>query len=292
MKYFLIFFNFQLIISSIGSQIHVQNIYLATFETVGTSSKISSISILQNHNIGNYNNQPFYAKDSIILYTANQKTDTSGTDIFALNFPLKTIQRITATTQSEYSPQWQRGADILTCVRVENNMKDQLLWAYPTDRSNKGYNMIPSLKNIGYYSFIDSDLVALFLVGDPHQLVVYNFKTKKIEKLDQQIGRCIKTSESKDVWYIQKNPTTDWVLKKWDFQAKEIETVKSMPMKGEDFIFPHQNKIWLSSENKIYESKLDAYEGWKVILDGKNWGLTSITRMEKLDDNHYILIGN
>ncbi|MBL0294579.1 MAG: hypothetical protein IPQ04_10025 [Saprospiraceae bacterium] len=292
MKYFLFFFNFHLIISSLGSQIPIQNVYLATFETVGLSSKVTSISLIDNHNIGYYNNQPFYAKDSVLLYTANQKLDTLNTDIYALNFPHKTLQRITATTQSEYSPQWLKGTEILTCVRVENNKSDQFLWAYPADRSSKGYNMIPSLKNIGYYSFIDPELVALFLVAEPHELVLYNFKTKKTEKIDHQIGRCIKTSDTKDVWYIQKNPTTDWVLKKWNFRTKQVETIKSMFMKGEDFIFPHQNKIWVSADNKIYESKLDAYEGWKMILDGQNWGLISITRMEKLDENHYILIGN
>ena len=162
------------------------DVYSFSFQKLNTRYTISNPKYLTNFNDNGYNNQPHFIDQRNLLLSC-QLSGQDKTDILALNLFAKKKHLVTRTPEAEYSPQLRPGSKDFNCVRVESDEKTQRLWQFPLNHSSQGEPLFPEVKNVGYYHWLDNTSVAMFLVGDPHSLVVGNADDNSITQITSNI---------------------------------------------------------------------------------------------------------
>ncbi len=246
---------------------------------------------LTDFNKSGYNNQPHFVTDDELYITVQLFNDTSQTDLYALNIAQKTLTRVTQTPESEFSPSLVPPIDDddeglrFSCVRVEQDgQRSQRLWAFPVDRSTRGAPVFKTLRNVAYYHWINSEKVALFLLGNPHELAVTNIQDERTITVVSNIGRCLQWSGRNEVSYVDKNNAQQWMIRKLDVRFYRTEAVVPALPGSEDFVVLADGTYLMGSYGKLfkYHPKKDAT--WLEIADFSFYGYDKITRMAVTDD--------
>ncbi|MCC6461333.1 MAG: hypothetical protein IT260_12740 [Saprospiraceae bacterium] len=239
-----------------------------------------------------YNNQPAFFGPNELYLTVQQPSDTTQTDIFALNLLLNTSTRVTATTTPEYSPTLMPGGRSFSAVRVEPDGA-QRLWAFPTDRSNNGRPIFPELSNVGYHCWLRDTLVALFLVGDistNHALALVGTGRQQPTRVAFNIGRSLQKMPDGRLAYIQKATEQTWFVKTYDLQKKSSEIlVKTLPG-SEDFIVLPDGTLLAGSGPKLYQYHPSRQSDWKEVADWSRYGVQKITRLAASPDGKLVAV--
>ncbi|MGB4960789.1 MAG: hypothetical protein WBO36_15005, partial [Saprospiraceae bacterium] len=185
---------------------------------------------------------------------------------------------------SEFSPTPGPDTHQFTTVRIEADGKDQSLWSYPLDRSNIGKRWLPKLNNVGYFTFIGTDTVAMFLVGQPHSLVLGHLPSGKQEKIVDNIGRCLKTDQQGNIVFVQKVNADHWILKSYSPKNKTMIEICHMPSGREDFdLMP--NGSYITSDGpliKIFNPSKE--KEWISIADFSSLKIMNINRLSIFRD--------
>lgn len=278
--------SFALLILSntIFAQLPKTDVYLAEFKNLNSRPEIISLKYLTGFNPNGYNNQPrFFNYDEIYLTTAIDTHQT--TEIYHLDVKKNQKYRVTDTEKiSEFSPVPVPNGRYFTCVRIEADGVDQSLWKYPLDRSDKGQRLLPDLRNIGYYTWLNKDSVALFLVGSPHTLAIANIKSNKMDVIAENIGRCLKTDNEGNLLFVHKLSSDKWTLKSYDISEKIFTSICQMPAGREDFeilvngTFVTGDGVYL----KIFMPGKD--KDWVNIADFSAKGIKNINRISAVRD--------
>src|SRR5690349_2540611 len=107
-----------------------------------------------------YNNQPRFFTDNELWLTVQIPSDTTQTEIYALDLSGKSFTRVTATPKTgEYSPTLMPGGKRFSAVRVEED-GNQRLWSFPVDMSDNGHPEFDHLLNVGYHCWLNDTLAA------------------------------------------------------------------------------------------------------------------------------------
>ena len=237
---------------------------------------------LNKFQMGGYNNQPSFVENNQILITSN--FNTSGTDILWLNLDRKEFFAFTKTTKiSEFSPGLTPDKKHVSAVRIEEDGKSQTLWAYPIDRSNFGKNLFPHLENIGYYTWVDSVQVALFLVDSIHTLALANIDNQKIIYLQENIGRCLK-SKDKSIYFTKKHISGVHIVKKFDTRYQVIETIMTLPEGTEDFEILSNGDLIYAHGGILYKCTEKNRTEQQVLQDFSSFGIKNIRRIAILNE--------
>lgn len=238
---------------------------------------------LNKFHIGGYNNQPSFVLDNQILITSN--FNTSGTDILWLNLDRHEFFPFTKTEKiSEFSPVLTPDKKHVSVVRIEEDGKTQTLWLYPANRSEFGKNLLPNLENIGYYAWVDSVQVALFLVDSIHTLALANIENQKVIFLQENIGRCLKT-EDNNIYFTKKDIAGFYTIKKFDTKYQVIETIFSLPEGTEDFEISTNGDIVYAQGGLLYKSSSTNRFEKQVIMDFTSFGIKNIKRVAIMNNN-------
>lgn len=272
------------VFTDLKAQLPKTEVYVAEFKNLFSKPQVLSVSYLTAYNRHGYNNQPrFISYDDLMLSSA---IDTAQiTDIYQLNLRNREIFRVTDTEQiSEFSPTPSSTPGQFTCVRIEADGKDQSLWSYPSDRSSKGKRLMPSLKNIGYHTWISQDTVALFLVGTTNTLAIANTNSQKMDVILDNIGRCIKYGADGTLYIVHKTKPDAWILKGYHLKDKAMSVITQMPQGTEDFEILANGTFMAGSGSilKTFTPKKDTE--WVPIADFSEKGITGITRITAFRD--------
>jgi hypothetical protein len=276
--------TFLIFSSAIFAQLPKTDVYFAEFKTLGTNPQMVSLKYLNGFNPNGYNNQPkFFGYDEIFMTSAIDTAQT--TDIYHLDLKKTEIFRVTDTEKiSEFSPAPTPLLGWFTCVRIESDGVDQSLWKYPTERSGQGTRLLPNLKNIGYYAWINQDTLALFLVGSPHKLAVANVKTGTVETIVESIGRCLKVDNNGNLIFVHKISTDNWVLKTFHIQDKSMSIVCKMPIGREDFDIMINGTLVVGDGSMIKTFLPGKDKDWISIADLTAKGINNINRLSVVRD--------
>lgn len=288
MKYKYLFFYIIVFSASLNAQMPKTDMYLAEFENIWQSPKLLKTTFLNQFNSQGYNNQARYVSDDEIYMTV--ATDPLGkTDIYAINPEKSTFYYVTKTPEiSEFSAI--PFENTFATVRIEADGKDQSLWLYPKDRSHQGKRLFPKLSNVGYFSWLDKNNFAMFLVGKPHQLAIGNSVTEDVQIVTENIGRCLKTNGEEILYFVDKSKTDIWYLKQYDLLEKNIQTLISMPVGSEDFDFI-DGKFITAQGSKILTWNPNLHNEWKTLIDYAVVGIQNINR-PSIYKNKIIFINN
>lgn len=277
-------------VKTVMGQLPVTNILLLDIDATTSNGDITPPKFLTAFNKQGYNNQPHFISKDELLFSSNFNAQ-GLTDIYHINLKGKTLRRITATDESEYSPlMWEDRK--FTVVRQELSSQKQVpqvLWQYPLARDTKGKRLFVKYQNIGYYCWLPDEELALFLVGEPSKLVIVNTRTEKESFVTYNVGRSIKYDGDGGLVYVLKMGNA-WTLKRYDLQQDMSQYLTSMLAEVEDFEIMPNGKIISGKGPILYIFDPEKKDGWKPYKDLSGYGIKNISRIASYQDKLAIVV--
>jgi len=263
------------------------NVYLFNIEKKSDSLFVfSEPQYLTNYNADGYNNQPSFMSDDVIFLSSQMWYDTTQTDIYELNLLRRTRSKVTETVESEYSPTLIPfgGEDVpprFSAVRVEADGENtQRLWQFPINRSNNGKPVFNTITGVGYHGWMSPREVALFVVGDPHQLITADVRSEGTTSIANDIGRCLKKMPGGHLAFVHILNDKTWLLKKLNRRTYRPELVTAMLPECEDFAVLPDGTFIIGKGSKLYKFNKKVDVTWKEIADLGYLNIHDITRMD------------
>jgi hypothetical protein len=178
-----------------------------------------------------YDNQPSFSADGQWLYYTRMapnahKRDSLRdvqTDIWRINLRSGAASPVTDTYESEYSAAETSDGRSIVVVRVERDSTQQL-WRLPLRaRGAGGTRLVPAVKPVGYFAWLESR-VAMFVLGAPATLQVADTARGTLDTIARDIGRGVKrvpgttrvsfVQKAGDAWYLDElEPSTRQVTR-------------------------------------------------------------------------------
>lgn len=276
-----LFFTFIISFSSAviaQAQFIATDIFLFDF-TKGSDNlyQLSNPKLLTHDNQGGYNNQPQFI-DGKLYISSRVLSDTTQTDIYALDLKNWIKTQVTNTKQSEYSPMLMPDGKHFSVVRVEAD-GSQYLWQYPIDQSHEGEAVFPKLKNVGYYYWLNDFTVGLFLTGNPSMLHLGNSNSKDSKFVVSSIGRGMQKLPSGDLAFVFKRADNKNSVREMSRQTFRTRDLVFMPGNSEDFVCLPDGTLITGSGSRLYKYNLNSDTYWVEIADLKRFGVHQISRL-------------
>jgi len=276
--------------SAVCAQVPATDLYLFQLSPLDTSWTIHSPLLLSGFNNGGYTNQPEFIADDL-LYVSVRKAGEEQNDIYGLHLNEGKVERITATPESEYSPTRMPDRSSFSCVRQnDSDTVDQRLFEYPLDRNSNGTDLIPSHYNIGYHSWVTKDDVALFLVTELPTLAWANVETRESRRVLSNIGRCLRSGDAGELFYVHKYTDEVWYLKSTELQSKGSDIIIETLKGSEDFTISKDGTFFMGHGSQLYAYHPKINNSWKLVADLGVYGITSITRLTINNKNELVLV--
>ena len=249
------------------------DIYLYRFGQFGRGSGVFNIT-----NRTGYDNQPFWEKNDRVLYTA---LSNGQYDIRAIDFGDQTNSAVTNTIESEYSAALTPDGKALTVVRVERD-STQRLWRFPRDGSVPSV-ILPNIKPVGYFAWLDSTTLALFVLGNPNTLRIGDTRTGEARVVTTGIGRSIqRIPGGRRASYVRSIGRQKFVLESVDPMAAggafDIDTLATLPDSAEFVVWRSATEAYTAAGSRIFRLKLPG-RSWTVVDDLSARGVKGISRL-------------
>lgn len=228
-----------------------------------------------------YNNQPFFMNEDELYITVQFPWDTTQTDIYSLNLKSQVFAQITNTPESEYSPKPIPSSQEFSVVRVDaNKEKTQRLWRYPLDRNGVGKEVFRYQRGVGYYNWLNSNKVALFIVEKPfNRMAVTEVNTESALRFDFQPGRSFASLSNGNLVCIEKNDNGDWFIKSINLGNYSSEIiVKTLP-DSEDFVVTDSGIFLMGKGPYLYQFVPNKDSDWVQIANLREYGIKKIERL-------------
>src|SRR4051812_20180126 len=177
-----------------------------------------------------YDNQPSFV-GSTLYYTSVRDGQA---DIYEFENAQHT--RVTTTApESEYSAALTPDGNAIAVVRVERD-STQRLWRFPLDGGAPRV-VLPDVKPVGYFAWLDSTKLALFVLGNPNTLQIADIRSGKARVVTSNIGRSLqRVPGGRLASFVQRDvrDSAKWILKTVAPEPKndgswDIQTVSTLP---------------------------------------------------------------
>ena len=248
------------------------DIYLYRFSQFARGSAVFNIT-----NRTGYDNQPFWEKNDLLLYTA---LSGGQYDIRAIDFGKEVNSAVTATPESEYSAALAPDGTAITVVRVERD-STQRLWRFPKDGSAPSV-ILPAIKPVGYFAWLDSTTLAMFVLGSPNTLQIGDTRTGSARVVTTGIGRSIqRIPGGRRASYVRRAGQR-FVLESVDpvptASGFDIDTLATLPDSAEFVVWRSPTEAITAGGSRIFRLRLPE-KTWVVIDDLSSAGIRGITRL-------------
>lgn len=236
-----------------------------------------------------YDNQPQFSDDGNKVYFT--RVEGSNADIWQWSFNTLKANKIVKTKESEYSASpipFENGS--ISVVRVEKNGQ-QRLWQFSDDSTQGSSNTAPklmfeSIEPVGYYVWLGKN-IAMFVLGNPHQLVVSQFPYQTHKVIDKNIGRCLQTvpGQRRISYTVELNSRHQ--LRTSDFFS--TRAFGFLPAKAQDYVWLDGKRVISSDSNQLKVSQAGSNE-WKTVENLSNFKLNQISRLAISADRKKIAV--
>lgn len=220
-----------------------------------------------------YDNQPCFDSSSPGLYFTRIENGTAN----IWRWTAGEGERPWATSPlSEYSPTLMpNDPGRLSIVRVEED-QTQRLWSYQT---GAGFELLfESIQPIGYHAWSDSK-VALFVLGQPHQLRVTQLGQETTELVDSVIGRCLQKIPGRDAVSYTVEEEKQHRLKSYDFETGKVQAHRLLPGNSQDYAWLDSKTILTSDGETLYIGSLNEGSAWQRVENNSGLKLYEISRL-------------
>ncbi len=254
------------------------SISLFTFDPDETEV-VSSPKYLTSFNPDGYNNQPAFFEDDILYITSDWEAK-GQTDILKLDLKSESLLKVTDSEYSEYSPTPTPDNKGISCIAVPPGQSDnptQWLWKYPINRENSGSAISYDFENVGYHHWISDHQVAIFLVGDPHSLIIYNTDNGDITEVDKNVGRCFRMDQLGRLIYVHKAAHNIWYMKTFEVATGKKSIIGETKTGSEDFEVLTDGRMVMGQGSKLFI--FGEIGGWSEIADLNKFKVKNISRL-------------
>jgi len=224
-----------------------------------------------------YNNQPSFMPDGkSVLYTSIREDKQA--DIYRHDLAKSTEANVTNTKESEYSPTLMLDGKSISVIRVEAD-QTQRLWSFPLSGGQPSL-VIEKVKPVGYHAWIDADNLALFVLGSPSTLQLYNMKTQQAETVASDIGRSLfKVPGQMKVSFTQKIAGNQWEINELDVKTKAISKITTTQIGNEYYAWTPSGVLMTANNGKLFTFKPGTDTEWREIADLSSASVKGITRL-------------
>ena len=249
------------------------DIYLYRFARLGRSSTVFNIT-----NRHGYDNQPYWENNQRILYTSQ---DAGQTDIYDIDFNFSRISRVTSTPESEYSAALTPDGRAIAVIRVERD-STQRLWRFPRTGSRPS-PVLNDIKPVGYFAWLDTTTLALFVLGNPNTLQIADTRTGLARVVTTNIGRSIqRVPGGRRASYLHRVGSR-WMLETVDPQPRndetfDIATIGPMPDSADFVVWKSPTELYTAAGSRILRMKLPDLT-WTLVEDLSSKGIQRISRL-------------
>jgi tricorn protease-like protein len=235
-----------------------------------------------------YDNQPHFLPDSRkLLYTSIREDNQS--DIFLYDLGNAAAKKITTTDESEYSPTLTPDGQFFSTIRVEKD-GTQRLWKFPLNGGDPVL-ILEQVKPVGYHAWIDSDRVALFILGEPATLQLADIRSGKSIVVASDIGRSLhKIPGKQKISFVQKLSETTGTIKEYDPNSQQTSELIQLFPETEDCAWTPAGILITSKNSKIFEWNPEKGKEWVEKADLSEAGLKKITRMAVSPDGKWLAL--
>jgi hypothetical protein len=234
-----------------------------------------------------YDNQPGWDGNARIMYTRQYGGQT---DIAALDFETSASGDIFRTPESEYSAAVSPDGKSITVIRVERDSA-QRLWRFPKDQSAPSL-VLRDIKPVGYFAWLDSTTLALFVLGNPNTLQIADTRTGLGRVVTTNIGRSLqRVPGSRRASFVHR-VDNKWVLETVDptplpSGGFDIDTIGLMPDSAEYVSWRSPTELYTGAGSRIL--KLNVQEKvWTVVADLSAQGIRRISRLALAPDGRRV----
>ncbi|MCP4726776.1 MAG: hypothetical protein GY863_17165, partial [bacterium] len=169
-----------------------------------------------------YDNQPFFHPDGKSLFFSAMHGNQN--DIYQYDIKKNRVIQLTDTPDcSEYSPTVTPDKKYFSVIQQLNtdNMR-QPLRKFPI-KGGEPLHIFENDLKVGYHDWADDNTVAMFILGNPSSLQVYDTETETLYEIAENIGRCVKKIPKKyEISFTQKFADDEFYIKKIDMKTKGI----------------------------------------------------------------------
>jgi len=224
-----------------------------------------------------YDNQPSFV-GSTMYYTSMRDGQA---DIFRFQNAQHT--RFTSTPESEYSAALTPDGAALTVVRVERD-STQRLWRFPLDGSAPSL-VLRDIKPVGYFAWLDSTTLALFVLGNPNTLQLADTRTGAARVVTTNIGRSLqRVPGGRRASFVQRDSAARaWILKTLDPQPRQdgswdIRTVATLPDSADYVAWKSETELYTAAGSRIWRLRPPGRR-WELVADLSGAGIRRISRL-------------
>ena len=264
--------------SSLGLSQTDIDVFVMDFTLEGSIMNISNLTNISNN--PGYDSQPFFTDTNQLVYAGTQNGQT---DIVMYDFKTNTSNIINKTTPGgEYSPKQIPGSKDIAAVRLDTNGLQRLYFYNQTDTNQGDSKMLLDTLEVAYFAFFDHDRIVASVLGvNQLNLVVANFKTKKVTPYIENSGRSIHNiPQSTSVSYTLSNEDKNMDVYILDLdQGAESFFVCQLPVGVQDHCWINDNQLLLGSGSKIYLYDMFGSQQWKEVADLSGYNISDINRI-------------
>jgi hypothetical protein len=229
-----------------------------------------------------YDNQPAWDRDA--LYYTSQRGPQY--DIYRYQHGSHTA--VTTTPESEYSAALTPDGTAFTVVRVERD-SSQRLWRFPFNGGSPTV-VLPSVKPVGYFAWLDSTTLALFVLGSPNTLRIADTRSGEAQIVTSAIGRSIqRVPGGRRASFVQRSGNR-WVLKTVDPAIRSngvfrVDTVATLPDSAEYVVWRSDRILYTAGGSRIYRLERPSTR-WVQVVDLSSAGIRRINRLALSQDGN------
>ncbi len=230
-----------------------------------------------------YDNQPSFSPDGSLVYYTSYRDGQA--DIYRYSLADRTTRQVTNTPESEYSPTVTPAGNRFSVVRVEQD-STQRLWTFALDGSNPQL-FIATVAPVGYHTWLSDELVAIFVLGTPNTLQLWEPGTPHTVSLAADIGRTLtRDPRSGDLTFIQHDEGGESWITVRETASGKFRRITRTPA-NEFFAWTPDGTLLSGDGSKLFAFR-PGDAGWREIADFASAGVNGITRIAVSADGTHV----
>ena len=276
------------------AQLPQTQVFVFDYTVRDSALLLRNATYLTDFNRGGYNNQPAWIDgDRLLMTVATAGTDQP--DVYSFDIAGRTRTRLTSTRSGEYSPKPAANGKRFTAVRQELNGRDTVmrLWEFPMDLSDDGKPVFKYINGIGYYEWLNSVQLAIFLAQTPSELLIANADNDETQPLATRVGRCFKRQPNGNLAYVDKS-AQPWKLVEQNLYRMDDPAViitETLPSQ-EDFAILPDGSYLMGEGSQLYRFDPANNPKWTQVADLRLYGIRNITRLSVSENGRIALVSN
>ena len=235
-----------------------------------------------------YDNQPFWDGNSRLLYTSQHDGQY---DIYAIEFSTSRIERVTSTPESEYSAAPTPDGSAISVVRVERDSA-QRLWRFPANGGSPSL-ILPDIRPVGYYAWLDSATLALFVLGSPNSLRIADTRTGQARVVANGLGRSLQRVPGGRKASFLHRVGSRWILKTVSPDPRPdgsfaIDSIAVMPDSADYVAWRSETELYTAAGSRVLRLRIPG--SWEEVADLAESGVRGISRLALSPDGRRLAL--